>query len=75
MRSPTFPISSLVFTGGITDACLSSSVRGAYDRGYLCTVVEDACISDIERDHLSAIRLLEKHYAWVTDTETVLGYL
>jgi biuret amidohydrolase len=68
-------ISSLVFTGGITDACLSSSVRGAYDRGYLCTVVEDACISDIEKDHRYAIRLLDKHYAWVTDTETVLKYL
>lgn len=68
-------ISSLIFTGGITDACLSSSVRGAYDRGYLCTVVEDACISDIESDHKCAVRLLDKHYAWVTDTGTVLKKL
>jgi nicotinamidase-related amidase len=68
-------ISALIFTGGITDACLSSSVRGAYDRGYLCTVAEDACISDIETDHKYAIRLLSKHYAWVTDTDTILNYL
>jgi len=68
-------ISSLVITGGITDACVSSTVRGAYDRGYLCTVIEDACIGDIEKDHLYAIRLLDKHYAWVTDTNTVLGVL
>ena len=68
-------ISSLIFTGGITDACLSSSVRSAYDMGYLCTVVEDACISDIESDHNCAIRLLDKHYAWVTDTVTVLKNL
>jgi nicotinamidase-related amidase len=68
-------ISSLVFTGGITDACLSSAIRGAYDRGYLCTVVEDACISDIEKDHNCAIRLLQKHYAWITSTDNLLKYL
>ena len=44
-------ISRLVFTGRLTDACIASSVRQAYDRGYLCCVVEDACIASSAEDH------------------------
>jgi nicotinamidase-related amidase len=58
-------IEALVFAGGYTDACISSTVRGAYDRGFLCTVIEDACISNIEEDHKATIRILEKYFAWV----------
>lgn len=68
-------ISSLIFCGGYTDACVDSTVRSAIDRGYLCTVVGDACISNIEEDHLATLRILDKYFAWVTDTEEVLDYL
>lgn len=68
-------IYSLVFIGGYTDACLSSSVRGAYDRGYLCIVPEDACIANVEEDHLFTIKILDKYFAWITDTENILKNL
>jgi nicotinamidase-related amidase len=65
-------ISRLIIGGGLTDACVSSSAREAYDRGYLCTVVEDACITSSEEDHHSALRSLSKFYAWVTTTKELL---
>jgi len=65
-------ISRLVFVGGMTDACLSSTVRGAYDRGYLSITAEDGCIAASEEDHRAAIRSLEKYYGWVTSTSNLL---
>jgi ureidoacrylate peracid hydrolase len=68
-------ISRLVFAGGLTDACVASSVREAFDRGYLCTVAEDACLSSVEEDHEAALRSLRKFYAWVTSTEEIIALL
>jgi nicotinamidase-related amidase len=65
-------ISRLIIGGGLTDACVSSSAREAYDRGYLCTVVEDACITSSEEDHHAALRSLSKFYTWVTTTNDLL---
>ena len=68
-------ISRLVFTGGLTDACVASSVREAYDRGYLCTVAEDACLTSSAEDHQAALRSLAKFFGWVTSTEEILAAL
>jgi nicotinamidase-related amidase len=68
-------ISSLVFSGGYTDACVDSTVREAADRGYLCTVAEDACISNVEEDHNAALKILDKYFIWVTGTDKILANL
>ena len=68
-------ISCLVFSGGYTDACVDSTVRSAIDRGYLCTIAEDACISNIEEDHTAALRILDKYFAWVTSTTNIISNL
>ena len=68
-------ISRIVFCGGLTDACVSSSVRQAWDRGYLCSTVEDACISSSKEDHECEIRILGKYYSWITDTKDILSRL
>jgi nicotinamidase-related amidase len=68
-------ISRLVFVGGLTDACVASSVREAFDRGYLCTVAEDACLSSCEEDHNAALRSLRKFYAWITSTAEIISVL
>jgi len=64
-----------VFAGGLTDACVSSSVREAYDRGYLCTIAEDACIAPSAEDHQAALRSLAKYYGWVAGTAEILARL
>ncbi len=68
-------ISSLIFCGGYTDACVDSTVREAVDRGYLCSVVEDCCISNNEEDHKAALKILDKYLSWVTNTEIILDNL
>jgi len=68
-------ISRLVFSGGLTDACVSSSIRQAWDRGYLCTVSEDACIASCREDHDAEIKILDKYYAWITKTDEILNFL
>jgi ureidoacrylate peracid hydrolase len=68
-------ISRLVFTGGLTDACVASSVREAYDRGYLCTVAEDACLTSSPEEHEAALRSLAKFFGWVTLTDEIIAAL
>ncbi|MCL4386338.1 MAG: cysteine hydrolase [Actinobacteria bacterium] len=66
-------ISRIIFTGGLTDACVSSTARQAWDRGYLCTVAEDACIASNKDDHDAEIKILGKYYAWITDTNNLIS--
>jgi nicotinamidase-related amidase len=68
-------IGCLVFTGGISELCLSSTVRGAYDHGYLCTVAEDATITGSAEKQHWAMEFLREAYAWVTSTEEALSHL
>jgi ureidoacrylate peracid hydrolase len=68
-------ISRLLVTGGLTDACLASTVREAFDRGYLCTVVEDACLTSSNDDHQSALLSLRKFFAWVTTAREVASLI
>ncbi len=68
-------LTSLVFTGGLTAACVSTSVREASDRGYLCTVLDDACISATMDDHKAAISSLDKYYAWIINTDDLISKL
>jgi len=68
-------VDRLVFAGGLTDACVSSSVREAYDRGYLSTIAEDACIAPSAEDHQAALRSLARYYGWVTSTAEILARL
>lgn len=65
-------ISRIIFCGGLTDACVSSSVRQAWDRGYLCTVAEDACISSCSKDHDAEIKILGKYYAWIASSAEIM---
>ena len=68
-------ISSLVFVGGITEGCVSSTLREAFDRGYLCTLVEDCCISSREKNHTACVEILENYFAWVVSSEGLLPLL
>ena len=68
-------ISSIVVTGGLTDACVSSSIRQAWDRGYLCTIAEDGCIASSKEDHEAEIRILGKYYTWISSTEEIINSL
>lgn len=64
----------LVIAGIVTDQCVDMAVRDAADRGYLVTVVKDACATYTPERHEAALRAYGG-YCWITDTETVLTRL
>jgi nicotinamidase-related amidase len=76
-------IKRLVLVGMQTHMCLEAATRAAYDLGFECIVVGDACAT---RDltyggttvkaadvHASTLATLDRTYATVVDTETFLG--
>ncbi|NRQ18781.1 isochorismatase family cysteine hydrolase [Ensifer sesbaniae] len=64
----------LIIAGVITDQCVDMAVRDAADRGYLVTVVNDACATYSEQRHDAALRAYAG-YCWTTDTDTVVSRL
>ena len=64
----------LIIAGVITDQCVDMAVRDAADRGYLVTVVEDACATYSQERHDAALRAYSG-YCWITDTKTVVSRL
>lgn len=64
----------LIIAGIVTDQCVDMAVRDAADRGYLVTLVEDACATYSLARHEAALRAY-RGYCWITDTETVLTRL
>ncbi len=64
----------LVIAGIVTDQCVDMAVRDAADRGYLVTLVEDACATYSAQRHQACLNAI-KGYCWITDTQTVLGRL
>ncbi|KAA0983379.1 isochorismatase family cysteine hydrolase [Pseudomonas sp. ANT_J28] len=64
----------LIIAGIVTDQCVDMAVRDAADRGYLVTLVDDACATYTAERHQACLDAI-KGYCWITDTQTVLGRL
>jgi nicotinamidase-related amidase len=62
----------LVIAGIVTDQCVDMAVRDAADRGYLVTLVHDACATYTPERHEAALRAYGG-YCWITDTDTVVA--
>jgi ureidoacrylate peracid hydrolase len=48
-------VRSLIIAGGLTDQCVDSAVRDACDLGYLVTVPVDACVTQSQHRHDTAL--------------------
>ncbi|KAB0495332.1 isochorismatase family cysteine hydrolase [Pseudomonas vancouverensis] len=64
----------LIIAGIVTDQCVDMAVRDAADRGYLVTLVEDACATYTAARHQACLEAI-KGYCWITDTQTVIDRL
>ena len=60
----------LVISGVVTDQCVDMAVRDAADRGYLVTLVHDACATYTPERHEAALKAFGG-YCWIADTDTV----
>jgi nicotinamidase-related amidase len=76
-------VEKLVIVGMQTHMCLEAATRAAYDLGFKCTVVGDACATrDLKYGdrivpaadvHASTLATLNRTYAKVVDTEAFLS--
>lgn len=64
----------LIVAGMVTDQCVDMAVRDAADRGYLVTLVADACVTYSAERHQAALNAFGG-YCWITDTDTVVARL
>ncbi len=67
-------VSQLAIAGCYTDQCVESAVRDACDRGFLVTLVEDACATTSEAAHAASLRAIAGYCRTVT-TETLIAEL
>lgn len=63
----------LVLFGVLTDQCVESAVRDAADRGYLVTLIEDACASYTDDRHRASVRAMDGHYARVRTADEMIA--
>ncbi len=66
-------IEFLVIYGVSTDQCVETAVRDAADRGFLVTLVEDACAAEEGARHDAAIRAVGGHYCRVRSTDEMIA--
>jgi nicotinamidase-related amidase len=65
----------LYMTGISTNMCVESTAREAADRGYVVTMVEDACATTHADLHEAAMRNFQRLFGRVLSTEEVLAEL
>ncbi|RMH49906.1 MAG: cysteine hydrolase [Alphaproteobacteria bacterium] len=67
-------VAQLVIAGLITDQCVESAVRDACDRGYLVTLVTDACATYSAERHAASLRAV-RGYCRQRSTAEILAEL
>jgi nicotinamidase-related amidase len=64
-------IEYILVMGIVTDQCVETAVRDGCDRGFLMTVIEDACATHSQERHDASLRGI-KGYCRVRSTDTVI---
>ena len=62
-------VAQLVISGLLTDQCVESAVRDACDKGYLVTLVTDACATYTEDRQRASLRSIKGYCRQVTTVE------
>jgi len=64
-------VRQLVVAGLLTDQCVESAVREGCDRGYLVTLVADACATHSKQRHDDSLRAIKGYCRQVTTAQLV----
>lgn len=66
-------VNSLVVAGVMTNLCVESTVRAAFDLGFSCVVAGDACAAATEDFHLASLRNIAHGFGAVRMTADIAG--
>ena len=64
-------VERLAIAGVVTDQCVESAVRDACDRGFLVTLVTDACATLTQERHEASLRAIKGYCRQVTTAQLV----
>lgn len=62
-------IDTLIFTGVTTNCCVSSTLRDAADRGYVCVVLSDCVAAFSQKAQESELLTMEHIFASISDSK------
>jgi len=65
-------VNRLIVGGILTNVCVESMVRSAFDRGFETTVISDMVSSYSKNAHQNALRTMKRHFSQVTSTKLFL---
>ena len=57
--------------GIVTDQCVETAVRDGCDKGFLITLIDDACATHTESRHINSLSAI-KGYCRIRNTEDLL---
>ncbi len=66
-------IKHLVLAGIVTNVCVESTARSAFDRGFEITVISDAVSSYDEKTHRNSLENIHRHFGSVVDLKSFLN--
>lgn len=64
-------VTQIVVTGIITNQCIEGAVRDAADKGFLVTVVPDACAAHTQTDQDQSLKLM-KGFARICNQDDIV---
>ena len=68
-------VTTLIVTGYFTDFCVESTVRAAFDKGYLSIIAGDACDARVLDAHATSLQKMEKDFGHVISTNEVVSLI
>lgn len=68
-------IETLVVVGALTEVCVASTARGAWDHGHKVVLVNDATAAFSEEDHNFTMRNFALYFGKVMDTDELIATL
>ena len=71
----TIGATTLIVTGYFTDFCIESTVRAAFDKGYLNIVPADACDARVLDAHVASLQQMENDFGHVVSTDEIVALM
>ncbi len=68
-------VKDIIISGVMTNCCVETTARSAFDHDYGVFVVADACATVAEELHIATLKNLAYGFAYVVDTKMMINFL
>ena len=74
-RLKSVSVEDIIITGVMTNCCVETTARSAFDHDYGVFIVADACASAASELHTATLKNLAYGFAYIVDTDGMIGTL